>query len=424
MAIYGAFSIPTLGMMSQSYALNVIGNNVANVNTGGYKETEVHFRSVFSQSFFQQHDTGGVRPKDYQRIDKQGIMVASDSILDLAINGHGFFNLNSEADGSGSVLYGRDGAMQIRLGEEVDVTADDGSTITVREGFLADKNGFFVQGWAPDAQTHEFADTGTLQSLRVDAYAFVEDFQPTTEAQLTLNLPALDEDGDLETYAIDVIDSDGSRKSAILNFTKGATPNEWTITVTTGNAGDVVTSAATTITFNPDGRLDSTTAPYTVAVTWDNSTDPASTSSVELDITQIVQFAGDFTPVSYTRGGFGKANLRSFSFDSLGHVVGAFEDGTNRRIYKIPLAQFANPDGLEMKNGNTFAESELSGEVRIVPASTGGYASFAPNTREMSNVDIADQFTRMMLTQTAYNASSTVFKTIDEMTSTARDLKR
>jgi len=151
-----------------------------------------------------------------------------------------------------------------------------------------------------------------------------------------------------------------------------------------------------------------------------------STATMALDISSMSQYAsaGDDLNVSYSKNGFASATMRSFSFDESGNVIGVFEDDTYRTIYKLSLGVFANPDGLDAKNGNVYAISPESGDVTITTADSNGYASFAPNTRELSNVDIAAEFTKMMTTQTAYNASSTVFKTTDEMTTVARDLKR
>ena len=110
-------------------------------------------------------------------------------------------------------------------------------------------------------------------------------------------------------------------------------------------------------------------------------------------------------------------------FDASGHIVGTFQDGTQRTIYKVPLAQFQNPAGLEMMNGMVFRETPESGTVSTVFADVSGRASFTPFARELSNVDIATEFTRMLMVQNAYNSSATVFKTVDEMVSVARDLK-
>jgi len=148
------------------------------------------------------------------------------------------------------------------------------------------------------------------------------------------------------------------------------------------------------------------------------------TVSTTLDISGVTQFAGDFTPYSYSKNGFAAADMTRFTFDSMGQVIGAFDNAEDRAIYKIPLAQFANPNALEMKNGNVFAENVESGDAKVVVASAGGFATFVPFSREMSNVNMADEFTRMIVTQTAYNSSASVFRTVDEMTETARDLKR
>ena len=104
--------------------------------------------------------------------------------------------------------------------------------------------------------------------------------------------------------------------------------------------------------------------------------------------------------------------------------VASFEDSTNRAIYKVPLAVFSNPNALERRNGNVFAQSSDSGVAKIISAGTGGFADFAPNTLELSNVDLADQFTKLIIVQGAYNSAATVFKTVDELMMTARDLKQ
>jgi len=105
MAIYGAFAVSTLGMMAQSHSLQTIGVNIANINTGGYKAADTRFATVLSRTFENhQSDIGGVRPQDYQRIDSQGFLVTSQSDLHVAINGKGFFILNTQLDGSGETL--------------------------------------------------------------------------------------------------------------------------------------------------------------------------------------------------------------------------------------------------------------------------------------------------------------------------------
>ncbi|MSO55211.1 MAG: flagellar hook-basal body complex protein [Rhodospirillales bacterium] len=105
MPVYGAFGSPFLGVNSPAHALNTIGINIANITTGGYKGTETRFSTVVSNTLHGQSDLGGVRPKDFQRIDQQGLLQSSASDLDVAIAGRGFFILNGAVDGTGDVLY-------------------------------------------------------------------------------------------------------------------------------------------------------------------------------------------------------------------------------------------------------------------------------------------------------------------------------
>ncbi|MBL6958349.1 MAG: flagellar hook-basal body complex protein [Rhodospirillales bacterium] len=414
MSMYGMFSTPTLAMMSQSHAMNTIGLNIANVNTGGYKSTDTRFTTVLANTMDKQSDIGGVRPLDYFRIDQQGLVTSSASHLDVSINGQGFFVLNTQQDGSGETLYSRDGNFLMTTGETVSVTADDNSTIQVEAGYLIDKNGYYVQGVAANADG-TFTIPGTPQSLRVDQYAFTSIGQATTAMNLSLNLPATGSAGDQHLYSINVIDSNNIQRAADITFTKGTTPNTWSFTTTT----DAGTSAAQTLTFDSNGALTGTSS-YTLPLTWAD----AATASITADYSAMTQFAGDFIINQFTRDGYAANDMQSFTFDNSGHITGTFEDLTQRKIYKLPLAIFSNPNGLEPRNGNTYALTGESGPASLVSAASDGYAQFSPFSREMSNVDLADEFTKMIMTQNAYNSSATVFRTLDEMVQSARDLKR
>ncbi|MEQ8194523.1 MAG: flagellar hook-basal body complex protein [Rhodospirillales bacterium] len=206
-----------------------------------------------------------------------------------------------------------------------------------------------------------------------------------------------------------------------------------TVTTTTGSNGDNTAAVATTtanvvaevvgnvnsLTFNGAGLLTST-SPLNLTFTFQGG----ATGAMSLDLTDVTQFAGTFLVQDFARDGYARALMQSFGFNSDGEVVGLFDDGTSRTLYRLPLAQFVNADGLGRLNGNTFVRSELSGDVSFTFPGSGGFASLSPNTHELSNVDIATEFTNMIKVQTAYNSASKVFTTIDEMLTTARDLKR
>lgn len=631
MALYGAFSSSMQGMMSQAKSLHNISTNIANVNTGGYKGTETQFSTLLSRSLQNVSDNGGVRPKDISTITKQGLVVASTSSTDVAISGQGFFVMNTQQDGTGESVYGRDGSFELKTVNPITITGTGGQTVTTKDGYIADKNGNFVQGWAYTNGT--VTTTGTTSSLRVDQYAFLNNFQATSNASLDLNLPASDAIGTNHQYDITVYDTVGKAQSVKLNFTKTGI-SQWNNSVTTsrtpiaqvdsvtlggtvGEAGDVysitvngnavsyttlasdtsldiirdkliaivandqqlsakvtasiggagtinltavsagnaltttasgvnggitadnsatvgnvtanLTNTTTTatavaqvdtvslggavgaagdiysttingttvsytttgteaslgvirdnlraliqanpsingvvtvgtsgvsdltftaavpgvaftssstatqapasttttttanvpgpiLTFNNDGSLASPTT-LTLAATFG----VGATSSAVIDISKMTQFAGEFVPGSFTKDGFASASMKSFGFDSAGNIIGTFDDNTVRPIYQLALGVFSNPNALQSVNGNVFKPTNDSGAVTVTTAGAEGYASFIPNSRELSNVDIADEFSKMMMTQTAYNASSTVFKTADEMVMVARDLKR
>ncbi len=635
MAGYGFFSPSIIGMQSQTHALNVIGTNIANVNTGGYKRVDTHFSTVLSDTLFEQSDLGGARNKDFFRISTQGSMISSDLNTDLAIGGEGFFVMNTQQDGSGDTAYTRDGSFRLAKGDQETVTYPDGTTLTVDSGYLIDKNGYYLQGVAANTDG-TFTIPGTTTSLRVDPYAFVDQGQATSTAELVLNLDAAETVNGVYRYVIDVYDSAGQRQNVHLDFTKTGT-NQWSassinsqtpvaqvdtltlggsveagdvytvtvngtdvnytvtgaeanldairdglvaainanatvgntvtvaaggsgqITLTSDNAGTAFT-AATSVTQGPasvaqadtvtiagtvaagdiysvtvngnvvnytvtgaeanidairDGlvaainatpavgaivtaaagsggqltltadttgtaftaaatatqvagpsdntaSLVNTTANYTALAdnTISSATTTASvsdeittalgaiqfngdasintpqslnlamtfaggtTATVDLDISNMTQSAGQYSVRSYERNGQVAANMVDFRFDAQGHVSATFEDNSIREIYKVPLAVFPNPDGLDVENGMIFYESTASGGVTITEAGSLGHAVFLPNSLELSNVVIEDQFSKIIMTQTAYNASATSFKTADEMTMEAKDMKR
>jgi flagellar hook protein FlgE len=529
MAGYGFYQTSVLGMESQSHALSVIGGNIANVNTGGYKRTDVHFETVLSRTFASapgnpdaggpissQSDIGGVAPNNYARVTTQGTIHTTGRELDAAISGRGMFVLNAELDGSGGTVYGRDGRFTVAAGPEITATDPLGNPLTTNEGYLVDKNGYFLQGWPVGADGSFPSGEGSLTSIRVDPLSVTSAGMPTSAARLAVNLPANDLPGDVSTHSIDVFDSGGNQQPLRLDFTKAAAVNTWGLDIVAG-VGDTVTVAPSqtpmfatvagqetvfaaigdTITVQGAGGGPPATGffaslsagdvfavtgstgndgSYTVgsvsgdgsSITLDASTpvivdetnaavssfsglgavaerlvfDPAgglvgplrytvsvahaggTTSDFTLDVGDFSQFAGDFVPFDYSRDGFPPGNLESVAFDAGGHVLGRFDNGIEERLYKLALADFVNPDGLWALSGNVYAVSANSGAAVLAGAAEGSNGALVTGAQELSNVDIADEFTRMIMTQHAYNASATAFRTADEMTEVAADLKR
>lgn len=430
MSVYGFFQPSVFGMAAQSHALSATASNIANMRTGGHKRAEVQFATVLSQTLASQpgaadapagtknSDFGGVRPQDSQRISLQGLIETTDRKLDAAIDGRGFFVLNSQPDGAGQTLYGRDG----RFAGAV-VEPSGGSAIANDKGYLVDKNGHYVQGWAANPDRSFPSAAAALTSLRIDPAAFGNVGEATRQGALSLNLPATASPGASERFSIDIFDDTGIRRDLMLRFDRGEIANSWGFNVI-GGAGDAVTVTANgmpspPLNFDPTGYL-ATPAAYNIAITHPGGR----TSSFTLDVSNFTQFGDAFAPFSFNRDGFAASPLTSVEFDSNGHVIGVFASGMSKPIYKLAIAGFANPDGLEARNGNVYAQSPTSGPAEVGGAGEKGLGRIIPAAHELSNVDLAQEFSHMIVTQNAYNASATSFRTVDEMTEVARDLKR
>lgn len=552
MSLLGQFAAPVGAMMAQSKAMQVIGTNIANMNTGGYKRSETTFYSMISKTYGYNRDIGGVNGITRQLVDQQGQILGSDSNLDVAINGNGFFVLNSELDGSGQTFYGRDGMLGMALGNQITTTIN-GNTYVTREGYVVDKNGYYVQGWPVNADQETFpTDAGSLGAMRIDPETFTNNGEATTTAEIGLNVPsnapvgyqestfikAFNAQGEQvsyqlrwtnivlgsntqtaapnwalpggeaagfsETNEITTYNNRGYEKRYNLQWTKSANPGEWTLSVLEGSdslssttvtfdpvTGDIVsptsvnvqgtgdwddafsldlsamsqpvagagpitqtgftqdgvvaaaeknkysleilengvpltidsasgdtTPGIMTVVFNESGKIQS---PINLSIAGTAADAPTFT----LDMQKITNYAsGTLVEGSYDYNGRSNARLSHVSFNAAGEMIGHFADATTRPIYKLPLATFTNPNSLDPVNGNVFRLSGTTSEPVIRTAGGQGAGQFVPNAREISNVDMADEFTSMILTQKAYNMGSTTFKTIDEMSQVARDLKR
>ncbi len=416
MTILSAFSPSITGMRAQAQAFRNIGANVANVQTEGYKRIETGFAAIVGKNSLGALGHGTVQTTPVNQISRGGLVQASASPLDVSIGGDGFFILNTQRDGSGDTVYTRDGSFRIAEGPETTVTINS-SPRTVDTGYLVDKNGYYVQGWAAGTDGG-FPNSGTTTSLRVDEYLYINQGQETTSASLLLNLDANEPATGTFSYPVTAYDSNAAERTAHLTFTKTQTPRQWTILPSTDNAGDTVNSTAGTLTFDSDGAL-AAGGSYTVDITWANG----ATSNVVLDLADMTQLAADYMPQAYEKNGYGASDMQSLAFDESGYITGRFGDNTARKIYRVPLAQFSVPDALDSETGLIFHESAGSGSARIFAVDEVGRSSLQPNSRELSNVNIEAEFTRIIMTQTAYKASATVFRTLDQTITTARDLK-
>lgn len=409
MSLYGALYAGVSGLSAQSNAIGIISDNIANVNTVGYKGTSARFSTLVTQQATQAlHSPGGVRSQPFNHIDQQGLLQATASSTDIAIAGNGFFVVNESANPG--------------VGDEYLFTRA-GSFFPDQNGDLVNTAGFFLQGYdlsvAP-ATTSASTVTG-LQTVNVANLAGTA--TPTANLEIGLNLPSTAAIGATETLTIQVYDSLGNSHDVDLTFAKTAT-NAWSITpqnptlTSSGVASGTVTSAAGAITFNGDGTPATITMPN-IDITW--TVGGANASSIAVDAgalgqtNGITQFAGEFTVSKSNQDGVSFGNFAGVSIDERGIVTALFDNGETLDIYHVPVAIFQSPNGLTAESGNVYQQTARSGPFLLNLPQVGGAGVVAPSSLEASTVDLASEFTNMIVVQRAYSASAEIITTADEM---------
>jgi len=410
MSIFGAMLSGVSGLAAQSQSLGVISDNISNVNTVGYKGSSAHFSTLVTRAVSQTlYSPGGVKSIATANIDKQGLLQSTQVTTDLGIIGNGFFVVNEAANPG--------------LGNEYLFTRA-GSFRADKDGYLKNTAGFYLQGW-PLTNGALPANTTVLSSLEtINVSSLAGSATPTSNLDIGLNLPSTAADTEAHTVTAQVFDSLGNAHDLAITFTYDAGTPEWDITVAnptlsaTGAASGTVTAATRSITFNGDGTPAAITFPD-IAITWTATTANASTIAVDLGTVGatdgVTQFAGQYAVSFVNQDGVQFGNSTSVQISEEGIVTALFDNGQRKDIYKIPVATFANPNGLESRNGNAYISTDRSGNTLLLEAKTGSAGSFAPAALESSTVDLAEEFTNMIVTQRAYSGNAKVITTADEM---------
>ncbi len=418
-------------MNGQSQALSVISNNIANLSTTGFKRSESVFQTLVSADYqsdaamgngagplSSQSDLGGIQTSVINRIADQGTIEATGQPLDIAIDGAGLLVYRQGLATTAPMVFGRNGQLGRLAGAEITATDASGQTVTTNEAYLVDVNGNYLQGWPVRSDGSFASDLASLTPIRVDAYSSISQARATSTASLDMNLPASDTVGATESLGLPFYDSTGTLRSLTATFTKTAN-NTWGVQFTGATGDQVSVSPNQAITFGSNGLVVSPTG-YSLAITHADGT----TSAFALDISQSTQFASSFNTRGYDYDGHESGSLESVEFDRNGYLLGHFTNGAIEQLYRLPLATFPNVEGLTALEGNVYAASDVSGTFTLNGVGEGAAGSLVPGSLEASNVEMEDQFSRMIMTQQAYNSSATAFRTMDEVLQTARDLKR
>ena len=434
MSLYSALYAGVSGLSAQSSAMAGVADNITNINTVGYKGVQTEFRTLVTDGrSTTSYSAGGVSAAPQQLISKQGMLQASASQTDIAIDGAGFFVTRTGSGQDSEVAFTRAGSFKPDA-----------------EGFLRNTSGLYLQGWRLDAQGN-FLDTGNLDVLEpVRLSELTGTAQPTTKIEIRANLqstatayagaPAYTvgsmADGTVTpTFerTLDIYDAQGGAHRVTMGYLKTG-PNTWEAEVYAVPASDVTGSnlfVSGTVKFNGDGSLDranSTPALFgTITPSWSNL---AGSQPIQLrlgddgGLNGLTQSNDASALITSNVDGGMLGNLASVEISKTGVVSAVFDDGTSKKVFQLPIATFANPDGLARLSGNSYQMSAASGNVAINKPGALGAGAISGNSLEASNVDLAQEFTNMIRFQRAYSASSKIITTVDDMLQEVSNLKR
>ena len=439
MSLFGALSTAISGLTAQSSAFSNISDNVANSQTVGYKEVNTSFIDYLTNSTAAVNDSGSVATRPAYANNVQGTITQSSDTTALAIAGQGFFAIskqNGTANGtvngqplfSAQQFYTRTGDFQLD-----------------KNGFLVNSAAGFLNGWTVNPATG-IANQNTVSPIQVTQTTFSP--IATSQVALAANLPATPAAATPISSQINVYDALGTVHPVALNWTQTAS-GDWTVSIhspddifsaavgsadvqfgaasgnpvapgTIGNVG-TVTGSVTTPGYSAGGAATLSfvtnfgSGPQTIQVGLGNF---GQTNGV-------TQFAGtQYQLGSLTQNGVPPGSFASVSMQTNGDVVVNYNNGQARTIAQVPVITFNSPNELQSQNGQAFTATLTSGAPTANATSTNGAGNLVTNSVEGSNVDIAAEFSKLIVAQRAYSANAKLVTTADELLQQTIDMKR
>lgn len=424
------------GLRAHQTRMDVIGNNVANVNTVGFKSGRVTFQEIFSQTLkgASSPDSvtgrGGTNPMQIglglgvgavDTITTRGSLQRTDNPTDMSIEGDGFFI--AKGGSADTFKFTRAGNFGID-----------------KLGNLVTGSGLNVYGWQAlkTDGSGEFDAEKPIEPLNLysDAYRNkrIIAAKATSTAELSGNLdaakavaaiPATPTADEIFSVPMTVYDSLGNDYKVSVEYWKtGATAagSTWDWRISTGS-GYSTTSGTGTITFNADGIITAGANPPAITFT------PAAATGTDafqtlFDFSKITSFSADNSVKPKSVDGYPSGSLVTFSVGSDGILTGIYDNGQQQSLGLLAVSGFENPSGLQKIGDNMYIPTTNSGDYKAVRAGSNGVGTLNPGTLEMSNVDLSKEFTEMIITQRGFQANSRIITTSDEMLQELVNLKR
>jgi flagellar hook protein FlgE len=397
-----SFDLALSGINAANTDLNVTSNNLANVNTTGFKESRAEFADLFAQTQEGVSQTAvgnGVQVASVAQQFGQGNITSTGNNLDLALSGSGFFIVSN----NGALSYTRNGSFQVN-----------------QNGYLVTASGEEVQGYAPLANGG--FNTGGLSSLQLTTAESSP--QATTTADILLNLPSsaaaptnaplnpADPTTYTDTTSLTVYDSLGAAHTAQLYFMKGATANNWTTQL---YVDGTAVGGAQALTYSSSGAL---TSPANGQVNFGAYTPATGAAAMNMTFNfgQSTQFGDTFGVNSVSQNGYTTGSLTGINISSSGIVQANFTNGQSKTLGQIALSNFANPQGLQQEGNTQWQQSFSSGDAVNGVAGGSGFGTIESGSLESSNVDITSQLVNMITAERDFQANAQMISATDQVT--------
>ncbi len=439
MSLFGAMNTAISGLNAQAAAFSNISDNVANSQTVGFKGVNTAFIDYLTVSNATENVSGAVTTVPQYQNNVQGTLQQTTNPLGMAITGQGFFPVSTATSvGTGSSAgqtvfsttpaYTRAGDFQLN-----------------NQGYLVNSAGNYLNGWPVNSQTG-VVNQNALAPIQVTQTVYNP--VPTSTISLSANLPATPTAGTPVSSQVTVYDSLGSPHTVSLNWTQNAT-NDWTVAINVPNdvtaaaegsadvqfgttSGNAVAAGTVGALGTPTGNV--TTTAYAAngpaAITFKANFGQGS-QAITLNLgnfgssTGLTQYAG----TSYALNGISQDGVPPGSYSSIstaasGDISVNYNNGQSRVIAQVPLVTFAAPDALQRQNGQAFTATLDSGNPVANTAGTNGAGSLVVGSVEESNVDIAKQFSNLIVAQEAYSANTKLITTSDQLMQATINMKQ
>jgi len=404
--MFTAYSISLSALSADSNAIDAVGNDLANLNTTGYKATEVEFQDLMSQTIGTAGNGAqigmGVAPVSTQALYTQGTLTTTNGPTDAAIQGNGFFVVQNPS--TNQTLYTRDGSFQVNS-----------------SGTLVTQDGDAVQGWS--AVNGVINSSGPVGNLTLPLGTVIP-ATATTTMSITANLDSSSAAGTQFSAPIQVIDSLGQSHTLSVNFTQ-TSANNWKYTVTIPSAdlssGGNNQIASGTMTFNSDGELTSpaqSSDPQNLTIS--GLADGAADLKIAWSLfnssgnSNITQYATASGVGGTTQNGVAAGQISNVSLQNGGLLVATYSNGQQSTVGQLALANIPNPDSLISVGNNELEASPETGGIAVGAANTGGLGQVVAGSLENSTVDIATEFTNLLSYERSYQAASRVITATDQ----------